>query len=161
MPASKVNTRRFDPYRSYRFQVSKGDTVVAAFHQLALPHPSHAAGAVRGVVVRPASPTHVRLTLQRGITLSAAFEAWAQGDPDTVDEADANSVAKDLKIAVLDEQGQTAMTYHAHGAAVTEWRASPDLDANANAIAIAVVKMSCRTLIGPEAARDTSGRQVP
>ncbi len=48
---------------------------------------------------------------------------------------------KDLIIELYDEAGQLAVSYKVYGAWVSEYQALPDLDANANAVAIQHIKL--------------------
>jgi phage tail-like protein len=48
---------------------------------------------------------------------------------------------KDLTLEVLNEKGQVAKRYHLYRCWVSEFTAVPDLDANANAVAIEHLKI--------------------
>jgi phage tail-like protein len=48
---------------------------------------------------------------------------------------------KDLRIEFHNEAGQVALAYVVHRAWVSEYTALPDLDANANAVAIESIKI--------------------
>ena len=48
---------------------------------------------------------------------------------------------KDIIIELMNEAGQTVLAYHVYRCWVSEFQALPDLDANANAVAIAKLKM--------------------
>jgi phage tail-like protein len=47
---------------------------------------------------------------------------------------------KELTLEMLNEKGQVAKRYFLHGCWVSEYTAMPDLDANANAVAIESLK---------------------
>ena len=48
---------------------------------------------------------------------------------------------KELTLEVMNEKGQVAMRYFLHACWVSEFTAMPDLDANANAVAIENMKI--------------------
>ena len=48
---------------------------------------------------------------------------------------------KDIMIEVYNEAGQVAITYKVYRCWVSEYQALPDLDANANAVAIQHIKL--------------------
>ena len=50
---------------------------------------------------------------------------------------------KDVHIDVFNEAGQKAISYHVFRAWVSEYQPLPDLDANANAVAISHIKLEC------------------
>jgi phage tail-like protein len=48
---------------------------------------------------------------------------------------------KELTLEVMNEKGQVALRYFIHGAWVSEFTAIPQLDANANSVAIETIKI--------------------
>jgi phage tail-like protein len=84
----------------------------------------------------PGSTKFEPITLERGVTLSTAFEQWAN----TVYSTDSNGVVslqgykRDLVIEVRNVKGQPVLKYVVTRAWVSEYVALPDLDANANAV---------------------------
>jgi phage tail-like protein len=81
--------------------------------------------------------------MERGITHDAKFEEWANmihayaGDP-TMDLA---NYKKELTLEVMNERGHVAKRYFIHDAWISTYTTMPDLDANANAIAIESLTM--------------------
>ena len=73
------------------------------------------------------------------------FETWAnkvwrfQGGLGA--ESSLKDFRKDVIIEVLNEAGQLAIRYYVYRCWVSEFQALPDLDANANAIAIQHIKL--------------------
>ena len=76
--------------------------------------------------------------MERGITHDLEFESWAnlvhtyEGDS----LMDLAGYKKELTLEVMNEKGQVALRYFLHACWVSEYTAVPDLDANANAVAI-------------------------
>jgi phage tail-like protein len=56
-------------------------------------------------------------------------------------ETSLKNFRKDLIIEVYNEAGQLAIAYKIYRAWVSEYQAMPDLDANANAVAIETLKL--------------------
>ena len=81
--------------------------------------------------------------MERGITHDLEFERWAnQVHPYAGDAAmDLQNYKQELTLEVMNEKGQVALRYFLHGCWVSEFTAMPDLDANANAIAIESIKI--------------------
>jgi phage tail-like protein len=81
--------------------------------------------------------------LERGITHDLEFEKWANlvhqysGDP----AMDLANFRKDLVLEVLNEKGHVAKRYFLYRCWVSEYTTMPDLDANANAVAIESIKI--------------------
>jgi phage tail-like protein len=128
-----------DPYKNFKFRVRMGVRYVAGF--------SKVSGLTRTTAVvdhREGGDTPQRrkplgqrekepITLERGVTHDADFEAWANR---VSDEASQTNFKKDVAIDVFDEAGQKVLTYAVVGAWVSEYQGIPDLDADANAVAI-------------------------
>jgi phage tail-like protein len=79
------------------------------------------------------------------VTHDVEFERWAnkvwnfgEGLGSEVSLAD---FRKDIAIDVYNEAGQLAFTYRVFRCWVSEYQALPDLDANANAVAIETMKL--------------------
>jgi phage tail-like protein len=81
--------------------------------------------------------------LERGLTYDHAFEEWANlvwklgANP----ESALVSLRKDIIIDVFNEAGQKIFSYKVFRCWVSEYQALPDLDANANAVAIEHIKL--------------------
>jgi phage tail-like protein len=89
--------------------------------------------------------------MERGVTHDPAFEAWAnkvwnfgnaQAPADQRQkEVSLKDFRKNLVIDLFNEAGQKVMSYKVYRAWVSEYTAEADLDANANAILIQVIKI--------------------
>jgi phage tail-like protein len=85
------------------------------------------------------------ITLERGVTHDVEFERWANSvwnfGSGLGAEVSLKSFRKNLIIELYNEAGQLAIAYKVFRAWVSEFQALPDLDANANAIAIQTLKL--------------------
>ena len=91
----------------------------------------------------PGRTSYEAITLERGITHDLEFEAWANKvHPYSGDAAmDLRNFRKDVILVVHNERGQPVKKYKIFRCWVSEYNAVPDLDANANAIAIEHIKL--------------------
>lgn len=85
------------------------------------------------------------ITLERGVTHDAAFEAWANkvwdfGAGPGVESSLAD-FRKDIVIDVFNEAGQKVISYKVHRCWVSEYQALPEFDANANAVATQTIRL--------------------
>jgi phage tail-like protein len=80
------------------------------------------------------------ITLERGVTHDTAFEEWAglvsQFGAGAGAEMSLKHFRKDIRVDLFNEAGQLAVSYKVYRCWVSEYHALPDLDANANAVAI-------------------------
>jgi phage tail-like protein len=83
------------------------------------------------------------VTLERGVTHDLDFEQWANKvwNFGSSQEVSLQDFRKDIIIDLFNEAGQKAISYKIHRAWVSEYQALPDLDANANAVAIQTIKL--------------------
>jgi phage tail-like protein len=85
------------------------------------------------------------ITLERGVTHDTEFEKWANKvwnfGSGLGAEVSLKDFRKDLIIDVYNEAGQLVLSYKVFRAWVSEFQAIPDLDANANAVAIQTLKL--------------------
>jgi phage tail-like protein len=94
------------------------------------------------------SPGRVKfeaITLERGVTHDQEFEQWANKvwnfGSGLGAEVSLKDFRKDLTIELYNEAGQLVIAYNVFRAWVSEYQALPDLDANANAVAIQHLKL--------------------
>ena len=139
-----VNAHRFDPYKNFKFQIEWDNKPVAGVSKVgALKRTTevvkHRSGAENSIDHKsPGRTSYEAITLERGLTHDLEFEAWAnrvhtfQGDS----MMDLDGYKKELTLVVMNERGQPAFRYFLHACWVSEFTAIPDLDANANAVAI-------------------------
>jgi phage tail-like protein len=143
------DAKRIDPYKNFKFRVGwDGKTVLGVSKVSALKRTTevvkHRDGGDNSHDSKsPGRTSYDAVTMERGITHDAEFEAWANkihawaGDP-TMDLA---NYKKELTLEVLNEKGQVAFRYFLHDCWVSEFTAMPELNANANAVAIESLKI--------------------
>jgi len=146
-----VNTTRYDPYKSYRFLVYFGTstTPVAAVSKItALKRSSDVIEYKEGgynIILKGLGRTkYDPITLERGVTQDLDFITWAdaaqkldQGHPVT----SLANLRREVRLQLLNEEGQPVHGYIVHRCWVSEFQALPDLDAGANAIALEHIKL--------------------
>lgn len=152
MPAFSVNALRFDPYKNFKFRVKWDGRYVAGVSKVsALKRTTEIVkhrdgGDPSSSRKSPGRTEYEDLTLERGVTHDVEFERWANkiwnygsGLGQEVSLAD---FRKDLIIELYNEAGQLVLAYKVYRAWVTEYQAMPELDANANAVAIQTLKLA-------------------
>lgn len=151
MAQFSVNPQRFDPYKNFKFRVRWDGRYVAGVSKLsALKRTTEVVehresgdpSAFRKV---PGRTAYEAVTLERGVTHDTKFEQWANKVWDFGSGPDAGVAFKDFRkdiiIEVYNEAGQLALAYKVYRCWVSELRAMPDLDANANAVGIQTIKL--------------------
>ncbi|MCB8985489.1 MAG: phage tail protein [Ardenticatenaceae bacterium] len=145
-PQFQVNTNRYDPYKSYRFRVKWDGRYVAGISKVGgltrtTQVVSHREGGDPSSVHKsPGTTDYGAITLERGVTHDPDFEAWANkvwtygNGPGQ--EVSLKDFRKDIIIELYNEAGQKVLAYNVFRCWVSEYTALPELDANANAIAI-------------------------
>ena len=154
MPEFTVNATRVDPYKNFKFRVKWDGGYVAGVSKVSAlkrttevvkhrdggdPSTSHKS---------PGRTEYEAITIERGVTHDLAFQQWAnkvwdyqnaqaQNADQEVSLAD---FRKDVIIDLFNEAGQKVISYHVYRCWVSEYQAFPDLDANANAVAIQHIK---------------------
>lgn len=133
-----VNAQRFDPYRNFKFRICwDGRTVAGVTKVSGLKRTTEIATATGA---SPARARHESITLARGVTHDPEFERWAHGldafSLDPAAELALQDIHKDLVLETYNEAGQLVLSYKIRRCWVSEYSAMPDLDANANAVAI-------------------------
>src|SRR5205085_11095872 len=85
------------------------------------------------------------ISLERGVTHDPEFEKWAQKvwnlGSGLGAEVSLKDFRKDIIIELYNEAGQLAIAYNVFRCWVSEYQALPELDANANAVAIEMMKL--------------------
>jgi len=169
-----VNANRFDPYKNFKFRVKWDGRVVAGASKVGglkrtTEVVEHREGGDPSTSHKsPGRTKYDAITLERGVTHDPEFERWASnarnfgGGPGQ--EISLNDIRKDIVVEVLNEAGEVAATFKVFGCWVSEYQALPELDANANAIAIEHVKIENegweRADDVPEPAEPTGNRPV-
>jgi len=146
-----VNTFRVDPYKNFKFRVKWDGRYVAGVSKVGMlkkttevvkhrdggdPSTSHKS---------PGRTEFDAITLERGVTHDPEFENWASKvwnfGAGLGAEVSLKDFRKDIIIEVYNEAGQKVIAYNVYRCWVSEFQALPDLDANANAIAIQHLKL--------------------
>jgi len=146
-----VNLSRYDPYKTHRFLIYFGTATspVAAVSKITgLKRSSEVIDYREGgnaIILKGLGRTKYEpITLERGITQDLDFVTWANA-PQLLDHGSPlTSLAKlrqEVRIDLLNEEGQPVWRFNVHRAWVSEYQALPDLDASANAIAIEHIKL--------------------
>jgi phage tail-like protein len=149
MAEFSVNPSRLDPYKNFKFRVKWDGNYVAGVSKVsALKRATevieHREGGDPSTSrLSPGRTKFEPITLERGLTYDTAFENWANlvwNFGAITDGARAN-FRKDITIDLFNEAGQKISSYTVHRCWVSEYQAFPDLDANANAVAIEHIKL--------------------
>jgi phage tail-like protein len=146
-----VNAQRFDPYKNFKFRLKWDGRYVAGVSKVtALKRTTevvkHRDGADPSTSRKsPGRSEFEAITLERGVTHDPEFEAWAakvwQVGVALGSEVSLKDFRKDVILDFYNEAGQLAISYKIYRAWVSEYQALPDLDANANAVAIQHIKL--------------------
>jgi phage tail-like protein len=151
MPQFTVNTHRFDPYKNFKFRVKWDGRYVAGISKLSglrrtTAVISHREGGDPSSSHKsPGRTEYEPITLERGVTHDTDFENWANkvwrlgSGPGT--EVSLVDFRKDIVLELYNEAGQLALAYKIFRCWVSEYQVLPDLDANANAVAIEHIKL--------------------
>jgi phage tail-like protein len=144
-----VNAHRVDPYKNFKFQIMWDGRVVLGISKVGALKRStevvkHREGGDNSTDRKsPGRTTYEAITLERGLTHDLEFEKWANlihafsGDA----AMDLKNFRKDMVLLFNNERGQTVKRYKLYRCWISEYNAVPDLDANANAIAIEHIKL--------------------
>jgi phage tail-like protein len=146
-----VNTQRFDPYKNFKFRVKwdgryvAGISKVGALKRSTDPVEHREGGDPSTSRKSPGRTKFDAITLDRGVTHDTEFEKWANKvwnfGSGLGSEVSLQDFRKDIIIEFYNEAGQLALAYKIFRCWVSEFQALPDLDANANAIAIQHIKL--------------------
>src|SRR3954466_12595928 len=151
MAQFRVTAQGLDPYKNFKVGVKWDGKYVAGISKCSAlkrttevikhrdggdPSSSHKS---------PGKTEYEAITLERGVTHDPAFEQWANKVWDHGSglglEVSLRDFRKDLILEVYNEAGQLALAYRVFRCWVSEFQALPDLDANANALAIQHLKL--------------------
>jgi phage tail-like protein len=144
-----VNPLRFDPYKNFKFRVKWDGRYVAGISKVsALKRTTevveHREGGDPSTSRKsPGRTKYEAITLERGVTHDTEFESWANKvwNFGSGVEVSLKDFRKDVLIDMFNEAGQLVISYKVYRAWVSEYQALPDLDANANAVAIQHIKL--------------------
>lgn len=139
VPMFSVNAHRYDPYRTFKFQVViSGETVAGLSKMGALKKTTEvvnwrAAGDPSMQRAIPGGTKVENVALEMGLSHDPVFETWANSVNNISDGDAGMSLAnfrRDIVINVLNLQGVPAISYQLRRAWVTEFQALPEFDAN-------------------------------
>lgn len=146
-----VNANRFDPYKNFKFRVKWDGRYVAGVSKVGALKRStemveHREGGDPSTSRKsPGRTKYEAVTLERGVTHDLEFERWANKvwnfGAGLGAEVSLKDFRKDISIEVYNEAGQKVLAYNLFRCWVSEFQSLPDLDANANAIAIQTIKL--------------------
>jgi phage tail-like protein len=151
MAQFSVNAQRFDPYKNFKFRVKwdgryvAGVSKVGALKRSTEPIEHREGGDPSLNRKSPGRTKYEPITLERGVTHDTEFEAWTNKvwnfGSGLGAETSLADFRKDIIIELYNEAGQLALAYKVFRCWVSEFQALPDLDANANAVAIQMLKL--------------------
>ena len=164
-PLFVVNAERYDPYRTFKFQVLIDGKPVAGLRKMTALKKSTEAVTWR----TGGDPTHERklpggtkyepITLEQGLTHDPVFEEWAnlvnniQGDMGM----SLKRFRKNIVINVMNLQGTPVISYKVYRAWVSEYQALPDFDAGSmNTVGIQTIKIEHEGWERDEAVKEPS-----
>ena len=150
-PSSPSTPQRFDPYKNFKFRVKwdgryvAGVSKVSALKRTTEVVKHREGGDPSSSRKSPGRTEYEAITLERGVTHDVEFEQWANKvwnfGSGLGAEVSLKDFRKDIIIEVYNEAGQLALAYKVFRCWVSEYQALPDLDANANAVAIQHIKL--------------------
>jgi phage tail-like protein len=151
MAQFSVNASRFDPYKNFKFRVKWDGRYVAGISKVGPLKRStevveHREGGDPSTGRKsPGRSKYEPITLERGVTHDLEFEAWANKvwhvGAGLGAEVSLKDFRKDVILEVYNETGQLVLAYKIYRCWVSDYQALPDLDANANAVAIQSIKL--------------------
>jgi phage tail-like protein len=151
MAQFSVNAERFDPYKNFKFRIKWDGQYVAGVSKISALRRTtemieHREGGDPSTTRRSPGRTRFEaITLERGVTHDAEFERWASKvwnfGSGLGAEVSLKDFRKDIIIDFYNEAGQLAISYKVFRCWVSEYQALPELDANANAVAIQTIKL--------------------
>ena len=151
MAQFSVNAERFDPYKNFKFRLKwdgkyvAGVSKVSALKRTTEVVTHREGGDPSSSRKSPGRTEYEAITLERGVTHDPEFEKWANKvwnyGSGLGSEVSLKDFRKNIIIEVYNEAGQKAMAYNVFRCWVSEFQSIPELDANANAVAIQTLKL--------------------
>jgi len=151
MAQFSVNALRFDPYKNFKFRVKWDGRYVAGVSKVSglkrttevVKH--REGGDPSSSRKSPGRTEFEAVTLERGVTHDTEFEKWANKvwnlGSGLGAEVSLRDFRKNVILEMYNEAGQLVLSYKLLRCWVSEYQALPDLDANANAVAIQHIKL--------------------
>ncbi|GAA0311697.1 phage tail protein [Kineococcus aurantiacus] len=150
MAQFSVNAQRFDPYRNFKFRVKWDGRYVAGVSKVSglkrttevVKH--REGGDPSSSRKTPGRTEYDAVTLERGLTHDREFHDWTNKvwsyGTGLGAETSLKDFRKDLIIELYNEAGQVVVAWKVYRCWVSEYQ-PPELDANANAVAIERLKI--------------------
>ena len=150
-----VNAQRFDPYKNFKMRVKWDGKYVAGVSKVGglkrttevVKH--REGGDPSSSRKSPGRTEYDAITLERGVTHDTEFEKWANKVWDFKAglglEVSLKDFRKDIIIEVYNEAGQLVLAYRVYRCWVSQYRALPELDANASEEALEDLVRQIRT----------------
>jgi len=151
MPPFSVNPLRLNPYPNFMFRVKWDGRYVAGLSKCSglkrttevIEH--REGGDASSPRKSPGRTKYEPITLERGVTHDVEFERWANKvwnyGAGLGKQVSLKDFRKEILIEMYNEAGQLVIAYKVYRCWVSEFQALPDLDANANAVAIQHIKI--------------------
>jgi phage tail-like protein len=146
-----ANPTRFDPYKNFKFRVKWDGRYIAAVSRVTglkrtTEVVEHREGGDPSTSRKsPGRSEFEAITLERGLTQDSAFEDWAnlvwRLGASFGSELALNEFRKDISIELYNEAGQLVRAYKVYRCWPSEYRALPDLDSDATAVAIELIRL--------------------
>jgi phage tail-like protein len=146
-----ANPQRLDPYKNFKFRVKWDKHYIAGISKVSSMKRTtevvqHRCGGDPSMSrLSPGRYKFEPITLERGLTQDKEFHDWAglvwNFGSALGSEISLANFRKHLYIDLYNEAGQLVIAYKIYDCWVSEYQALPDLDANANAIAIEHIKI--------------------
>jgi phage tail-like protein len=146
-----TNPQRFDPYKNFKFRVMwdgryvAGVSKVSALQRTTEVVEHREGGDPSSARKSPGQTKYEAITLERGVTHDQEFERWANKvwnfGSGLGREVSLKDFRKDVIIELYNEAGQKVVAYRVYRCWVSDYRALPELDASANAVAIQTLKL--------------------
>jgi phage tail-like protein len=151
MAQFSANAQRFDPYKNFKFRVKwdgryvAGVSKVGALKRMTEVVKHREGGDPSSSRKSPGRTEFEPITLERGVTHDVEFEQWANKvwnyGSGLGAEVSLKDFRKDIILEMYNEAGQLVIAYKVYRCWVSEYQAAPELDANANAIAVQTIKL--------------------
>jgi phage tail-like protein len=146
-----VNTQRLDPYKGFLYKLKWDGKYVAGISKCSALKRStevveHRDGGDPTTAHKsPGRTKFEAITLERGLTQDLEFHDWAglvwNFGAALGSQVSLANFRKNIYLEFYNEAGQLVIAYKIYRCWVSEYQALPDLDANANAIAIEHIKL--------------------
>jgi phage tail-like protein len=146
-----VNPLRFDPYKNFKFRVKwdgkyvAGISKVSGLKRITEVVKHREGGDPSSSRKSPGRNEYDAITLERGVTHDTEFDKWANKvwnfGAGLGAEVSLQDFRKDIILEFYNEAGQLALAYRIYRCWVSEYQCLPDLDANANAVAVQHIKL--------------------